>query len=206
VSTAQRHASLQSNPAEGTLRRADGARLAVVPVELLVALHHHLFDQFSEESQDLLYRSGFEQGLQDMVRLNQELREQYGSGTFDLWQMDAKFILDTWWDTLSQAGWGSCSFDLAAFARGVVVVELDASPVAAALGRTDHPICHFFAGLFAGVISFFERAERHATEIECRAAGGATCRFLVANGGDVDSAEGWRQQGMPAAEIIRRLR
>ena len=206
MSSSFHQALVQPNPEEGSLRRTNGARLAVVPIDFLQAIHHHLFERFADESQDVLYRAGFEQGLLDMVRLNEELREQYGGGSFDLWQMDAKFILEAWWAPLAQAGWGACAFDLAALSRGVAIVELDNSPVAAALGSAEHPICHFFAGLFAGVLSFFERTERHATEIECRSAGAPKCRFVVATGGDVDLAEGWRQQGVAAAEIIRRLR
>jgi predicted hydrocarbon binding protein len=206
VSSTFRQISIQANPDQGSLRRANGSRLAVVPSDFLLALHVHLIERFAESSQDVLYRSGYEQGLEDMVRLNRELREQYGGPNTDLWQMDAKFILNSWWEPLAQAGWGRCAFDLTALSRGIAFVELESSPIAQALGATEHPICHFFAGLFAGALSIFERAERHATEIECRAAGGSLCRFVVAAGGDVDSAEGWRQQGVSAAEIIRRLR
>lgn len=197
---------VQANPAEGSLRRADGVRLAVVPADFLLAVHQHLFEHFADSCQDLLYRSGYEQGLQDMVRVGQELKEQYGGGSFDLWQMDAKFILNSWWEPLQQAGWGACTIDLSAHSRGFVFIELDDSPVADAIAHVEHPICHFFAGLFAGAVSFYDRAERHATEIECRAAGGAKCRFIVAPGSEVDTAEGWRQQGIAGDEIIRRLR
>ena len=205
VSSTFHQASFQAEPAQGTLRRANGARVAVLPADFLLALHLHLFERFAENAQNVLYRCGYEQGLQDMVRLNQELRDQYGSGSFDFWQMDEKFILDSWWAQLAQAGWGRCTFDLTALSRGITVVELEHSPIAAALGHTEHPTCHFLAGLFAGVTSFYQRAERHATELECCATGADRCRFVVAGGGAVDSAEGWRQQGVAAAEIIRRL-
>lgn len=201
-----RQPNFQTDPQQGSLRLPSGARLAVVPLDFLRAIHVELFERFADNSQDLLYRSGYEQGLQDMVRLNQELRDQYGSGSFDLWQMDAKFILETWWSSHEQGGWGRCTFDLAAQARGIVIIDLDDNPIAAALGHAEYPICHYFAGLFAGVMSFYDREERHATELECRAVAGTRCRFVVAAGGDVDSAEGLRQQGVATAEIIRRLR
>ncbi len=206
MSSFNRQVPLQCDAAQGSIRHATGARLAAIPAEFLLALHLSLFERFADNSQDILYRTGYEQGLQDMVRLNAEMRARYGGEAFDLWQMDAKFILESWWQPLAWAGWGNCGFDLTSAARGLVVVEFPHSPIAAALGRTEHPICHFFAGLFAGALSFYDRAERHATEIECRAAGGAKCRFVVAPGGMVDSAEGWRQQGATADEIVRRLR
>lgn len=197
--------NIQTDPTKGALRRANGARVAVVPADFLLALHLQLFERFADNSQDVLYRAGYEQGLQDFVRLNQELKAQYGNRSFDLWQMDAKYILNAWWEPHAEAGWGPCSFDLAAMSRGIAVVEMADSPIAAALAGTEFPICHFFAGLFAGAISFYERAERHATEVECRAAGGARCRFIVGPGSNVDSSESLRQQGVAAAEIIRRL-
>lgn len=196
----------QPNPTEGSLRRSDGLRLAAVPANFLLALHQHLFEHFADNCQDLLYRSGYEQGLQDMRRVNLELRQQFGSGSFDLWQMDAKFILNTWWEPLAAAGWGECTFDFAAQSRGITVVALADSPVADAVAHVEHPICHFFAGLFAGAMSFYERSERHGTEITCRAAGGDQCRFVIAPGNEVDTIEGWRQQGLAEAEILRRLR
>lgn len=206
MSSSLRQAQIQTDRSLGTLRRANGTRLVGAPADFLLSLHLHLFDHFADTSQDVLYRSGFEQGLQDLVGLGQELREQYGSASFDLWQMDTKFILETWWRSLEEAGWGHAVFDVAALPRGIVLVGLEESPIATALGSAEHPICHFFAGLFAGALSFIERAERHATELECLAAGGAQCRFFVGPGSAVDSSEGWRQQGVPIAEIIRRLR
>ncbi len=206
VPSSPRQTFYKTDPTQGTLRLASGARLAVVPLDFLRAVHVQLFEHFSDNCQDLLYRSGYEQGLQEMVQLNEDLQEQYGGGSFDLWQMDAKFILETWWSLHAQAGWGRCTFDLTALTRSIVVIDLEDNPIPAALGHSEYPICHFFAGLFAGVVSFYERAERHATELECRAVAGPRCRFVVAAGGDVDSAEGLRQQGVATAEILGRLR
>jgi hypothetical protein len=206
VPSSNLQAQIRTDPVQGTLRDAQGTRLAVVPADLVLALHFSLFERFADNSQDILYRSGYEQGLQDMVRLSNSLRERYGGASFDFWQMDAKFILEAWWQSLANAGWGACSFDLAALSRGIALAELEDSPIAAALGHTEYPICHFLAGLLAGAVSFYERAERHATEIECRAVGGTKCRFVIGTGVTIDTAEGWRQQGMVAADIVKRLR
>ena len=167
-------------------------------------LHVTLVDQFAETAQDVLYRSGYEWGLQELVRVTPHLQRQLGGGN-DIRQAGAKFILDAWWAGLAEGGWGDCTFDLGS-GRGVAVAELRDSAVVAALGPSDQPICHLYAGLFASALSFIERAERHCVEIQCRALGAATCRFIVAGGPEIDSAETWRQQGTTAAEIIRRLR
>ncbi len=206
MSSLVRQIFFQPDPSQGSLRRASGQRLAAVPLDFLIGLHLHLYERFAEKSPDLLYRSGYEQALQDMLRLNEELRAQYGGESFDLWQMDAKFILDTWWEPLDEAGWGRCTFDLAALTRGIGFADIEAGAIAEALGNAEHPVCHFVAGLFAGAFSFFERTERHATELQCVASGGSTCRFLIGPGSVVDSAETWRQEGISAVEIARRLK
>ena len=192
--------------AQGSLRRVDGQRVAALSVEWVHALHFALLEQFTDNAQDVLYRSGYDWGLQDMVRLNQHLHTKIGGGNFDLWQLDPKFILDSWWAPLAEAGWGRCTFDLVAVSRGIVFVDLQGSVIAAALAGSDQPVCHFYAGLFAGALSFFERAERHAVEVQCSGLGAATCLFVIGPGAEVDAAETWRQQGVAAAEILRRLR
>jgi predicted hydrocarbon binding protein len=173
-------------------------------MEFISALHLAIIDQFGENAQDVLYRGGYEWGLQEMVRLNEQLRTDVGEN-FDLWQADAKFILDSWWTPLADAGWGRCAFDLTRQARGMVGIELRGSVVAAAFPGSDDPVCHIYAGMFGGALSFFERGERHAVEIECAGARAPLCRFLVAAGAQIDSVETWRQQGAAAAEILRRL-
>lgn len=191
--------------AEGAIRRPDNERVAVISAPLLRGLHFTLVEVLGDAAQDALYRTGYEWALQDMLRLNQQMQEQYGD-KFDFWQADTKFVLDTWWAPLEAAGWGRLAWDLGAHARGIAFVDLHSSPVGAALAGTDQPICHLHAGLLAGAMSFFDRAERHAAEVQCRGVNAPFCQFVVGPGADVDAAEAWRQHGTPAAEILRRLR
>jgi uncharacterized protein len=196
--------ALRLDATDGSIRRPDGERLAAIPAPLMQSLHFALVESLGETAQDVLYRSGYEWALQDMLRLNQQLRGKFGGG-WDFWQADAKFILESWWAPLDAAGWGVAAFDCSALNRGITFVELRQS-IAAALVRADQPVCHLHAGLLAGALSFFDRHERHAVEVQCRAMGKETCTFIVGPGAEVDSAEAWRQQGTPAAEIVRRLR
>lgn len=189
----------------GSLRRTDGARVAALSVEFVQAFHFALVEHMGDSAQDILYRSGYEWGLQDMIRLNERLHDEIGGSNFDLWQMDAKFVVESWWTPLAESGWGACQFDFSRLSRGIVCVDLKNSIVAQALESSDQPVCHLYAGLFAGALSFFERAERHAVEIQCRSLGQDSCKFVIGPGAEVDNAESRRQQGASAAEIIRRL-
>ncbi len=171
----------------------------------LHALHAGIAENFPDDAPDVLYRAGYDQGLQDLLRLSRELRESFGSA-FDFWQADPKFVLESWWAPLAGAGWGQARFDLASTARQLVVIDVVGGFIPAALGPSGQPMCHHTAGALAGALSFFERAERHATEIACAADGAAHCTFVVAPGPIVDSAESSRQEGVTPEEILRRLR
>lgn len=171
----------------------------------LHALHAGIAEQFPDDAPDILYRAGYDQGLQDLLRLSRELRDSYGTA-FDFWQADPKFILEAWWTPLARAGWGRARFDFGAVTRQLLVVEISGGFIPAALGPSAQPMCHHTAGALAGALGFFERAERHATEIACVADGAEHCTFVVAPGPLVDTAEAARQEGLAAAEILRRLR
>jgi predicted hydrocarbon binding protein len=195
----------QPNLAEGSLRRTTGEHVVALSLDFVRSLHETISEQFGPEARDILYRCGYEWGLQDSMRFAPRVAAQMEGSNLDLWQMDGKFVFESWWAPLAEAGWGRCTFDVSALARSRVVVELRGSIVAERVTGSEGPICHLYAGLFAGALSFYERAERHAIEILCRAQGSQQCQFLVAPGAEIDSAETWRKQGATAADIVRRL-
>lgn len=196
-------------PAEGTLRLPDDRRAAVVPALFLGHLHRELTRDLDDASRHALYKFGYEWALQEMVLLSRTVQAEFGAGgNLDLWQMDAKFVLDRWWTPLAQAGWGRVSFDLSSLSRGFAFAELRDSSVVAALAgsaRPTEPVCHLYAGLFAGAVSFYERSERHGVEIQCAALGASFCRFAVGPGSQIDEVEMWRKQNTAPDEIRRRL-
>lgn len=195
----------RSRPAEGALLTLDDRRVAALPEALLQALHRGLGEAAADNFRQLLYRAGFEWGLQDMLPLSRRMHEEFGGGNnLDLWQMDAPVVLERWAAPFAAAGWGACIFDLSAHTKGVTFVELRHSAAAAAIGRATAPVCDLYAGLFAGALSFYDRAEHHAVETECAALGHACCRFIVGPGHLIDLAENARRSGH-AHDAIRRL-
>src|SRR4051812_6310696 len=187
---------LEADLATGILRRTDGRRSAALSIDFVQQLHFTLVEQFGDAAQDVLYRSGYEWGLQSMLQLNAQVNSDAAP---KLWQRDATQLFRTWWEPLQEDGWGAGAFDFSRVGRDVALVVLQQSVIAAALEGTDQPVCHFYAGLFGGAASFFQRAERHAVEIECRALGHAACRFVIGPAADIDAAEAARQQGASAA-------
>jgi uncharacterized protein len=195
----------QQDPARGRVSSPGGERFTVVPVDFIRRLPEAIRATFGERTRDALYRTGYEWGLQAMAQFSARLRAASPGGQ-EVWRMEAKNILDSWWASFATAGWGTCVFDLGGIARGLVIVELRNSAVVAALGVTEQPVCDLYAGLFAGALSFCEREERHAVEVQCAAAGQDPCKFAVGPGADVDAVETWRQKGDGPADILRRLR
>ena len=166
-----------------------------------------------QNTRQLLYRAGFEWGLQDMLQLSTRLREESGGAdNTDLWKMDAPFVLERWAAPFAAAGWGACIFDLTAHEHGLTFVDLRHSASATAVSATASarqpiaaPVCHLYAGLFAGALSFYDRVESHAVETECAALGHACCRFVVGPGPLIDQAESARHSGLAHDAIRRRL-
>lgn len=196
---------IRSRPAEGLLQTPDGRRVAALPEALMQTLHRGFGDGATDQARHQLYRTGYEWGLQDMLHLSSRMREESGgANNKDLWKMDAPFVLERWSAPFAAAGWGACIFDLSAHAKGITFVELRHSAAAAATGRAPAPVCHLYAGLFAGALSFYDRVESHAVETECAALGHACCRFIVGPGPVIDQAESARHSGI-AHEAIRRL-
>jgi predicted hydrocarbon binding protein len=170
----------------------------------LRTLHLSLAPEPTDAARLVLYRAGFEWGLQELLHLSRRIREESGSD-HDLWQTDATVVFERWSAPLAVAGWGTWTFDRSAHARGLTVVELRHSAVTAALKSeppSAEPVCHLYAGLFAGALSFYDRTEAHAIETSCAALGDDCCRFLVGAGPLIDRAEAARRQGAKHADIV----
>ena len=196
---------IRARPAEGALLTPDGRRVAGLPEGLMQALHRGCGEAAAEHARHSLYRAGYEWGLQDMLQLSSRLREESGGATpADLWHLDPPVALERWSAPFAASGWGACLFDLSAHAKGLTFVELRHSAAAAAVSGATVPVCHLYAGLFAGALSFYDRVESHAVETECAALGHACCRFIVGPGPLIDQAESARHSG-GTHDAIRRL-
>jgi hypothetical protein len=196
-----RENAFQPFPAQGALRQSDGQRTAIVPIDFLQDLRQALAPEFGDGTRHLLYCTGFDWSLRDMVRLGQRLRDEPDGANLDLWQREAGLVLDAWWAPLAAAGWGQCEFT--ALPRGLLLAEITHS-APAAVSATE-PACDLCAGLIAGALSFVERAERHAVEVQCAALGHPVCRFVAGGSPHIDQVEAWQQQRLPADEILERL-
>jgi predicted hydrocarbon binding protein len=89
--------------------------------------------------------------------------------------------------------------------KGLTVIELRNSAVAQSMELAGKPVCHMYAGLFAGVFSFYDREERGCIEIQCYAMGNDVCKFLVGSQKQMNAVEFWSNEGASATEILQKL-
>jgi predicted hydrocarbon binding protein len=196
---------LRQDAPAGLIHLPDQQRVVALSEPVVQGLHYSIINQLGDIAQDALYRSGYEWALQEMLQVVRQARLDSGAGGFNFWSQDAAEVLPRWWSGQMALGWGEVSFDFRAAARGLTFVNLRQSIVADVFAGADQPVCHLYAGLFAGAVSFFERTERHGVEVQCAAMGHPACHFIVGPGAEIDAAEAWRQQGVAAPEILRRL-
>lgn len=195
----------RSDEEQGTIHLRDGQRAARVSEDFVVGLHGGLEEDVGDASNLIMYKCGIEWGLQDMKRFNNRMRHEFGGGKIDIWQMNQRFVFETWWWPLTVGGWGSWSLDLTFQSKKTVFVEIRNSAVAQSMQRVGKPVCHLYAGMFAGVFSFFNKEDRQCIEVQCYSMGNDCCKFMVGPEKHVNAAEFWRQEGATAEEIHARM-
>ena len=183
----------------------DGQRAAAVSEDFVNGLHNGLHEDVGDAANLIMYKCGYEWGLQDMKRFNHRMRHEFGGGKLDIWQMNQRFVFETWWWPLTVEGWGAWTLDLSFKSKEISFVEIRNSAVAYSMERIGKPVCHLYAGMFAGVMSFYERTERQAIEVQCYAMGNDCCKFMVGPAKQVNAAEFWHQEGANAEEIRNKL-
>lgn len=195
----------RQNEAEGAIYQRDGQRAARVTEDFVAGLHSGLEEDVGDASNLIMYKCGIEWGLQDMKRFNQRMRHEFGGGKLDIWQMNRRFVFETWWWPLTVQGWGAWTLDLGFEKRGITFVEIRNSAVAQSMKQVGKPVCHLYAGMFAGVMSYYERTDRQSIEVQCYSMGNDCCKFMIGPEKQVNAAEFWRQEGASAEEVRSRL-
>ena len=84
-------------------------------------------------------------------------------------------------------------------------VNIFDSAVARTLGDVGKPVCHIYAGLFAGFFSDVVRKSLGCIEIQCYSMGETYCKFLLGTQDRIDAAAFWNNEGATARDIEKRL-
>ncbi|HMW00747.1 MAG TPA: 4-vinyl reductase [Acidobacteriota bacterium] len=193
------------DPETQNLYLRDGQRAVYASEDFIVGLHSGLTQEVGDAANLIMYKCGYEWGVNDMKRFSERMRHEFGGGKLDVWQMNRQFVMESWWWPLTVEGWGGWTIDFGFEKQSMVFITIRNSAVAKSMEQVGKPVCHMYAGMFAGVFSVYEREERDAIEVQCYAMGNDSCKFLISKKDKVNAAEFWRREGANAQEILERL-
>jgi uncharacterized protein len=187
---------------EGTIHTRNGLRAFLASEDFVVGLQQGLETEVGDASAMILYKCGFKWGLQDMKFFVPMIENEFGQ---KLNEMNAAFFLEQWWWQLQAEGWGSWKVDTSQRKQGMIFIDLYESAIAKSLERVGKPVCHVYAGLFAGVFTYLTKYDLSGIEVQCYAMGEDFCKFIVGAEKRINAAEFWHKEGATAAEIIEKL-
>jgi uncharacterized protein len=187
---------------EGTIHTRNGLRTFLASEDFVVGLQQGLETEVGDASAMILYKCGFKWGLQDMKFFVPMIENEFGQ---KLNEMNAAFFLEQWWWQLQAEGWGSWKVDTSQRKQGMIFIDLYESAIAKSLERVGKPVCHVYAGLFAGVFTYLTKYDLSGIEVQCYAMGEDFCKFIVGAEKRINAAEFWHKEGASAAEIIEKL-
>lgn len=185
----------------GVLTSRYGHRSVMVSDALVAGLEQVLRGELGETGGLVWYQAGVTMGRHNMEGFAARVRRGGGPE----WSARRRAVLGDWLWPFRALGWGVWSPDFSHEGQGLTVVEVSQSAIARSVGRVGRPVCQLFSGILAGAIGVLDRAALEAVEIQCFGTGYDTCRFVAGSRAQVDRAEALRREGVPAAEILRRL-
>lgn len=188
----------------GMVHMRTGARGLHVTEDFVVGLQGGLEEEVGDAAGVVMYRAGYEWGLQDMKAFEGRFEREFG-GRMKMSEHNIIFALEQWWWPLTAEGWGTWMVDFSQRKQGLIFTDVYDSAVAKSLGNLGKPVCHMYAGLLAGIFTYFSKHELSGIEIQCYAMGEDYCKFLTGSSKKIDSTSFWLQEGASSKEIIERL-
>lgn len=188
---------------QGSLVDWNGSRNVLVSEDFILGLQQGLEEEVGDASASLMYTIGLEWGRHDAVTFARWYEEEYRRS---IKQSHVMFLLETWWWPLTSQGWGRWEVDLDGRKQGFIFINLFDSAVARTLGDVGKPVCHLYAGLFAGFFTALVSRALDCIEIQCYSMGESYCKFLLGGKDRIDAASFWLSEGASATEIAQKLR
>jgi len=195
-------AFLHPTPSEGTIDDVFGRRTIVAPLDLLADIIAALTREVGDAAAEILQKIGAKCGTADMQAFAARSADEFGA---QLAKVHMGVALQTWWWPWMAAGWGLAKFDFERAAQRLMRIDVTESACARSTSPVAGPACDLYTGLFAGAFGQLSGRQVGCAEVQCRAAGATSCRFLVTTRQRAASAVAWRNSGVPANEVERRL-
>jgi uncharacterized protein len=177
--------------------------------DFLAALDQSLEHEMADAVERLLVETGRRWGVADMQAFLARAPQLLGAPPESV---HIGALLQTWWWPRTTGGWGAASFDFRRAAQRLLVVELRNSAEARASrerprteGSSPRPVCHLYAGYFAGGLGTLAKRDLACIELQCHAAGAESCQFLLSTAAHIQQARQWRDSGESAVAVVRKL-
>ena len=191
------------NTKDGKILDKYKKRVVLADEKFIVGLQKGLEEEVGDVAQIIMYKGGYSWALEDMKNFDARFKEEFDGRAIE--EMNFNMVLQTWWWPLSITGWGSWDFDFSYKKQGLIFVNLYDSAVAKSVGNIGKVVCHFYAGLFAGVFSYLSKKELEGIEIQCYSMGETFCKFMIGVDKKVNAADFWVKEGANAKEIMSKM-
>ncbi len=190
------------NQQEGTIIDWNGQQNLLLSEDFILGLQSGLEKEVGDASAAVMYSIGLDWGKNDAQTFSEWFEKEFKTSVK---QTHLLFLLETWWWPFTVQGWGKWELETESKQKGFIFINLFDSMVARTLGDLGRPICHIYAGLFAGFFTSMTHRELGCIEIQCYAMGETFCKFLLGAHERIDAASFWVNEGASAREIEQRL-
>ncbi len=187
----------------GTLVDWNGSQNFLTSEDFIIGLIEGLEEEVGDASAAVMYTVGCEWGKRDSFVFEKWFEQEFGRS---IRQVNLMFLLETWWWPYISQGWGRWEVDLGDRQQGFMFINLFDSALARTLGDVGKPVCHLYAGLFAGFFTELVKKQLSCIEIQCYSMGENYCKFLLGGQDRINAAAFWLNEGATAKDITQRLR
>ena len=187
----------------GTITDWNDSRNILVSENFIIGLIAGLEEEVGDASGVVMYNIGQQWGQEDAQFFRSWFLKEYGYENFS--KLNLMYVLEAWWWPFISQGWGNWEVDMSEQKNGFMFINIFDSAVARTLGDVGKPVCHIYAGLFAGFFSNLIAKELGCIEIQCYAMGETYCKFLLGKKDRIDAASFWHNEGATARDIEKKL-
>ena len=179
------------------------SRDILVTEDFIIGLIGGLEQEVGSAAAVVMYNIGVEWGKRDAQFFKKWFKQEFGYDSIN--QQSLPHVLEAWWWSFTSQGWGNWDVNLSEQKNGFLFINIFDSAVARTLGDVGKPVCHIYAGLFAGFFSNLVNKELDCIEIHCYAMGETYCKFLLGTKETIDAATFWQNEGATAQDIETKL-
>ena len=186
----------------GSITDWQDSRNILVGEDFIIALIKGLEQEVGAASSVVMYNIGKEWGKRDATFFKTWFEKEFECSVM---QANPSLAFEAWWWPFTSQGWGNWEMDLSDQKNGFMFINIFDSAVARTLGDVGKPVCHIYAGLFAGFFSNLIHKDLSCIEIQCYSMGETYCKFLAGKRDRIDAATFWHNEGATAKDIEKRL-